>query len=468
MTGRGQSRTITAVSTAALVAAGSISWAQQADAPSGGRFTVDLSAGASYDTNEGLDDPSLGDTTRTDLGATFGFLDETEISRLAVSVFTRAQWANSPDPDIDGFDFRIPTGSLDYTREGRDSLLNLNARYFYDRVDDDVLIFLDENLNPVDLTVDGGDLRRITLGGSLSTGISAPIGLDLGGFYDYRDYIGTTDPDLYDRTSYGVDGALRFNLTEVMTGRLTAEYSRDDDDDVGETVTETVAFGGGLTYQFDEITAFTGDLSYVTVDETVFGVTNTENEGWSYELGVERELTDGAVGVSLAQIVNAASTRTQIAFNRSRDLPDGAFSYSLGYSIADDEDGGENRFVGGFDYRRDLPTGSLTASFSQEAVADDDNQDTLVSRIAVAYSQEINSVSSFGVNFGLGRSEDIGVGGDNPTTRANLGVNYRRALKRDWDWVLGYEARYSLENGGDTATGNRVYTVIDRSFTLRP
>jgi hypothetical protein len=467
MTGRGQSRTITAVSTAALLAAGSISWAQQAEEPAGGRFTLDLSAGASFDTNEGLDDPSEGDTTRTNVGATFGFLDETEISRLAISVFSRAELAESPDPDIDGFDFRIPSASLDYTREGRDSLLTLTGRYFYDRVDDDVLIFLDENLNPVDLTVDGGDLRRVTLGGTLSTGINAPIGVDVSGFFDNRDYIDTTDPDLYDRLSFGGDGALRFNLTEVMTGRLTASYARDDDDDIGDTLTETVAYGAGLSYQFDQVTTFIGDISYVTIEETTFGITDNPNEGWSYNLGVQRELSDGGVGVSLAQTVNSAATRTQISFNRARDLPDGALSYEIGYSIAD-EDEGENRFVGGLDYRRDLPSGSITASFSQEAVANDDDEDTLVSRLVLAYAQEINSVSSFGVDFGLGRSEDIGGGAEDPTTRANLGVTYRHALTRDWDWVLGYEARYLLEDGSDPATGNRVFTLIDRSFTFRP
>jgi hypothetical protein len=34
--------------------------------------------------------------------------------------------------------------------------------------------------------------------------------------------------------------------------------------------------------------------------------------------------------------------------------------------------------------------------------------------------------------------------------------------------VLGYEARYLLEDGSDPATGNRVFTLIDRSFTFRP
>jgi hypothetical protein len=89
-----------------------------------------------------------------------------------------------------------------------------------------------------------------------------------------------------------------------------------------------------------------------------------------------------------------------------------------------------------------------------------------VSRIALNYNQEINSVSSFDVSFGLGRSDEIS--GDESDTRANLGVSYRHALTREWDWVLGYEARYLLEDGGDPATGNRIFTRIDRSFAFRP
>lgn len=467
MAGRGQHRTITAVSSAALLAAASFSWAQQAEAPPGALFTVDVSAGASVDSNEGLDDPSEGTTTRTNVGATFGLLDETEISRLAISVFTRAEWAQSPSESLDGFDLRIPSGSLAYSREGRDSLLNLNARYFYDRVDDDVLVFLDENLNPVDLTVDGGDLRRLSLDASLATGLSAPIGFDVSAFFDNRDYIDVSDPDLYDRTRLGADAGLRFALTDVMTARVTTSFSRLDEDDVGDPLTETLTYGAGLTYQIDEITTFTGDLNYTTIEETIFDVTTTPNEGWAYEFSAQRELSDGAVGLSLSQIINEASTRTQISFSRQRDLPDGSLSYSLGYSIPD-EDLAESRFVGGLDYQRDLATGRFTASLNQEAIADDDGEDTLVSRLALNYTQEINSVSSVGVNFGLGRSEDIGGGDEDPTTRANLGVSYRRALTRDWDWVLGYEARLRREDGEDAATGNRVYTLIDRSFTLRP
>ena len=464
MIGRGQSKTITAISSAALAAAIVPGWAQQGEPPPGGRFTLDLSAGASVDDNEGLDDPSLGTTSRTNVGATLRFLDETEVSRLAVSIFSRAEWADSPDGDIDGFDFRLPTAAADYTRLGANSRLGLTARYVFERVDDDVLIFLDEDLNPVDLVLDSGELRRITLGGTLSTGIEGPLGFDAGVSFDNRDYIGTTDPDLYDRRNVAANAALRFQLSPVLSGRLTASYSRLDEDTFGDPLTENIAYGVGLTYTLDEITVITGDVRATTVDETLFGVTTTENEGLAFSLGAQRETPTGAVGGRIARTIEESATRTLVSVNRATDLRDGSIAWSLGYSFADD--GGDDAFVGSLDFSRELRTSRVSARLTQEAISDDDGDDTLVTRISLGYTQDINSVSSVGVDFGLGRSEDLGAG-DDSTTRANLGVNYRRSLTRDWDWVLGYEARYRTEDG-DTANSNRVFTRIDRSFTFRP
>jgi hypothetical protein len=55
-------------------------------------------------------------------------------------------------------------------------------------------------------------------------------------------------------------------------------------------VTETVSYGAGLSYQIDEITSFSADLSYTTIDETIFDFTTTENEGWAYDIGVQRQM----------------------------------------------------------------------------------------------------------------------------------------------------------------------------------
>jgi hypothetical protein len=466
MISRGQGRTtIMALGSAALAAVGTIALAQQDEPPAGSLFTLDISAGASIDDNQALNDPSLGTTTRTDLGATLRFLDETAVSRLAVSLFTRGEFARSPDDDLDGFNFRLPTATADYTILGPNSRLSLNARYVFERVDEDVLVFLDENLNPVDLLIDGGELRRITLGANFSTGIEGPLGLDVGASFDNRDYIDTTDPDLFDRRSVRANAALRFQLTPVMTGRLTGSISRLDDDTAGDPRTETMAYGAGLTYALDPITTFSADAAFTTVEETAFGTTLSETDGIAFTLSAQREMRNGVIGARVARTINEAATRTLISFDRGVDLRDGSLSYSIGYSFSEDD--GDDALVGSLDYVRELRTSRLSARLSQEAVSSDGGDDTLVTRIAVGFNQEINSASSLGVDFGLGRSDTLVAGGDT-TTRANLGVSYRRELTRDWDWVLGYEARLSRETGGSDATSNRVFTRIDRSFTFRP
>jgi hypothetical protein len=440
--------------------------AAAADAPEPDfRVSVDLSAGLSYDTNEELEDPSPGDTTRANLGATFGLVNETLVSRLAASVLTEMRYESGPGED-DGIEFRIPLGTLSYEREGIDSFATLNGRYFYDRVDDDVLVFLDEDLNPVDLLVDGGDLRRWTLDGRVGFGQASPIGAEAGFYYDNRDYIDVTDPDLYDRTDYGVDGVLSFSLTPTLRGRVTGAISRLEEDDVTETVTDTRNVGIGANYDIDAATVFSGDVAYTSIEETFFDTLTDTTEGWVFDFSLQREVSNGTVGAALSRTLTEAVERTELTFARAMELPSGELSYTLGVSVPDSD--GDTRFVGDVTYARELPSGSFSVSASQDTVTSDDEEDTLVTRVAVDYNYEINSVSSLGLNFGLGRSEDIGGGTSDTDVRANAGVTYRHALTREWDWLLGYEARYSIEDGGDAATGNRVYTLIDRRFAIRP
>jgi hypothetical protein len=439
---------------------------EQPVAPDPGlRFTVDLNAGFTFDTNEDLTNPSEGDSTRTNVGLAFGLESETEVSTLALSILTEARYDTGPGPD-DGFEFRIPLGTLSYEREGFDSFANLNGRYFYDNVDDDVLIFLDENLNPVDLIVDGGDLRRWTFDGRVGFGAAAPIGAEAGFFYDNRDYIDTTDPDLYDRDEYGVDGILSFQITPTLRGRFTGSFSSLDEDDVTQTVTDTTNLGFGANYEIDAATVFSGDIAYTNIEETFFDSITDTTEGWVFDFSLQREVTNGTVGGALTRTLTEAAERTQLTFDRAMELPAGELDYTLGVSVSDS--GGEARFVGDLTYSQELPTGGFSVTASQDTVTSDDEEDTLVTRIAVLYNHDINSVSSIDVNFGLGRSEDIGGGASDPDVRANAGIAYRRALTREWDWLLGYEAQYSVENGGDAATGNKVYTLIDRRFSIRP
>jgi hypothetical protein len=436
------------------------------EAPEPGlRFTIDVNAGFTFDTNEDLTNPSEGDSTRTNIGADFGLVSETDVSRLALALLAEARYGTGPGPD-DGLEFRIPLATLGYERDGFDSFANLNGRYFYDNVDDDVLIFLDEDLNPVDLIVDGGDLRRWTFDGRVGFGAAAPIGAEAGFFFDSREYIDTTDPDLYNRAEWGVDGNVNFQITPTFRGRFIAAYSTLDEDDVGDTLTDTTDLGFGGTYDIDAATVFDGNIAYTNIEQTTFDSFTTTTEGWIFDFSLQREVTNGTIGGALERTLTEAAERTQLTFDRAMELPAGELDYTLGASFS--ETGGETRFIGSITYEQELPTGSFSVSANQNTVTSDDEEDTLVTQVLVLYNHDINSVSSVGVNFGLGRSENIGGGASDPNIRGNAGISYRRALTQDWDWVLGYERQYSSEDGGDAATGNQVYTLIDRSFSIRP
>jgi hypothetical protein len=464
--GRGQSKKriiITMTSTAALLAAASYSYAQQGDEP-GLRLTLGVGAGVSIDDNASLAANPGGSTTTADTTLRFGLTSETRTSRLAVSVPLRFEYRNDPGSNGE-FELLVPNASISYSQQAANSAVSATASYAVRRLDDSVLTFVDIFFNPVDLIVDGGELRQFRANGTLSFGIEGPIGFDASAFIDDRNYTDTLDPDLYDRTRYGATGSLRLQFTDVLTGRVTASVEQFEADDFGSTEETELTLGTSATYDVDQVTAVTAGVSYTTIDRTRFGVTNTVEEGWGFSLGAVRDLPNGSISGSVARTVNTTGNRTAIRVGRAMELPRGALSYAVGYSLGED---GEDAIVADVAWRHDLPTGRITASLVQETTVDDDDQDTLVTRVALGYSQEVNSVSGFDVSFGLGRTDNLGSGPDDLTTRANLGVTYRREIARDVDWSVGYEARYLKEDGGDARNSNRVFTRIDRSFSIRP
>lgn len=460
---RGQSRTRTAVSTAALLAAASYSYAQQADEP-GLRLTVDVGTGISVNDNAGLNDPSLGTTTSSTTSFDFGLTSETRSSRLTAGVSTGLRFKK--DPNADGeFDLITPNSFVTYTREGASSEFTFTARYRNEPLDERVLTFLDEDLQPVDFLLDGGNLQQLSTSAALSLGIGGPLGFTGRVFYDTRDYTDTVDPDLYDRTTVGVSTATSLRFSDVLTGSLTAGVTRFEAENVSGTERTTSSLGFGVSYDISPRTSVSANVSYNEIETTEFGVFTTKTDGFAYSLSAGTDLSNGRLGASLQHSVNTSGERTSLSFDRSMELPRGNLSYGLGYTFSED---GDDRLTANFALSRDLPRGAISATLSQQATTNDDDDQILLTRVGVTYDQDINNVSGFTVDFGLGRAENIGTGASDETTRANLGVSYRRELTEDWDWTLGYRAQYLKENGGDARTSNTVFTRIDRSFSIRP
>jgi len=463
---RGQSRTITAVSTAALLAAASysVSYAQQAEEEAGLRLTVDVGTGVSVTENAGLDDPSEGTTTSSTTSLDFGLISETRSSRLIASVSTGLRFRDEPESD-DEAEFIAPDSFVTYTREGANSAFALNVRFRDEELDERVLTFLDEDLRPVDFLVDGGNLQQLSASAQLSLGIEGPLGFTGNVFYNTRDYSDTIDPELYDRTTFGASAVTSLRFSDVLTGSITASASEFDAEDAAETERTTTSLGVGLAYDISPRTTVSGNVSYDQIETTEFGVFTETTDGLGFAVSAVTELANGTVGGSLQRTINTAGERTAISFDRAMELPTGSLSYGLGYTFSDD---GEDRLTAQLALGRDLPRGSLSASLSQQAATNDEDEQVLFTRAAVTYTQDINNVSGFTVDFGLGRTEEIGSGGGDETTRANLGVTYRRELTSEWDWALGYRTQYLRENAGDGRNSNTIFTRIDRSFSIRP
>jgi hypothetical protein len=224
--------------------------------------------------------------------------------------------------------------------------------------------------------------------------------------------------------------------------------------------------GVGIDYDISPLTTVSIDLEYNQIDETFLGVPLDTVDGFGYTIVSVRELPNGTIEGSLTQNVNTDGTlRTLISAGRDIELPRGSLSFGLGYSSSER---GEDAFIANLAASRDLLDGSMSARLEQRVAENDNNEDELITRLSLDFSHDINSVSNFGVNLGLGRSEDLSGADAGVTTRANVEVAYRRDLIADLDWSVGYRGRYIDEPGSSSRVSNSVFTRIGRSFSIRP
>ncbi len=449
-------------STAAVLAAASYSNAQQFGL-AGSEITIDFGAGVSVNDNAGLDDPSAGSTTDAYTSLGFGFSSETLNSKLTARFGGSLTYSDPPGQGGD-VEFTSPGLSIDYTQTGANSSLAVGGRFSRTELDDALITVLDQNFQPVDLTVSGGDLERTVATASLSTGILGPLGFDVNLRYDNRDYVGTVNPNLYDRTTLNAGAAMRLIFSDVLTGRVTADWSHFDAEDAVSTERRSTSFGIGADYDVSPATRVSADVQIVDAETTEGGVVTDSADGFDWSISGVHQLQNGSVSAGARRTVSTAADRTQVDIDRNIELANGNLSFGLGYSFAER---GDDVLLLRAAFSRDFPRGTLGASLSQTAVANDDDDDVLFTRLGVNYMADINNVSNVTVDFGLGRSEPIGVSGGSDTTRADFGVTYRRELTSEWNWALGYRARFK-DDSGVTAMSNTIFTGIDRSFILRP
>lgn len=418
------------------------------------------------DDNLDLDPVSEGTTVTATTRLSFGLLAETAVDRLSLEAATALRAVDGPEG---GESFLDDTRlGLGYTREGASARLSLDAGYRSARVEylRPLEDFLDEGgviVLPEDLDDLEGEGTRATtsFGAKLELGLDAPLGLTLDARASALDYSDVTDPDLTDTRRLRLGATARLALSPVMAGTLSLSHVTFEDDDAADTRRETLAAEIGLDYDVSPVLTASAGLGFSTLDIREFGATETV-EGATLRLSLGLDRPNGDYSFDLASRVTEDGIRQDITLGRSLELPQGTLEASLGVTGIDWE---EFEAIGALSWRQELTPGSqVSAQLRRAVVVNADDEDELVTALAVGYSRELTPVAGIDLDLTFSVAEE----GGGSTDRASFTATYRHALTEDWTLDAGYRHRLEDEPGPGTASSNSVFLGLGRRFETRP
>jgi hypothetical protein len=444
--------------------------AQQGDGPppGGPLLTFGIGITASATDNYNLDPNTEEDTTLLDTRLSVGYRHDRRLDSFRFDAAGLLR-ADTP-PGVDNtFDDR--SLSLGYDRRGTDATLSFGADYSLTSVNDRDPFdrdFEDDPLEEPDLIFDRGDEERLGARFRIETGLNAPVGAVFTGRYEDRSYTDTTDPDLFDSERLSLSATTRVTLDPVTEARLVlglTDYSADDTENTDRTTSRvSLGFSRALS-RIDTLDLSLG-VSRTETDETIGGTRVSETEtGGIGSLALNRELPRGRIGTSLAVDQSENGQTTTWLVTRQLPLPRGSLGFSAGVTldVAD-----EFQPVGSLDFSREFARGILTAELSQDVRTSDRSNELRTTRASLGYTHQINTLSSLSLSANYVELDRAGGPQFNDSSRTNLSATYNHQITRDWQLSSGYQYRIRDEETVGTATSNRLFLTLGRSFTLRP
>ena len=427
------------------------------------------------------DDPDLREATddgeavlAADLS--FGVLSQTRIQRLALDLDTGLALTSNPDEDDESFEVENPRLGFAYEREGARARVGAALRFRRVDLDEARLIDLDDLFDDLpeedDLIISGGTRDDLDAEVEIVTGLGRPLGFELQLRAERRTYDDTDDPDLTDRDIDAAEGALRLDVTPLLTTRLTFEASNLDDAS-GES-RESRAYGVSAVYAATARTTLTAALGASEVD-ALRGVDlddddvddvlrRSETSGAVGSLGVVYDMPSGTLSAEIESEIEEDGRRDTLRVARAFEPRQGAdLSASLGVSR---EEGDDPELVADVAYAQELARGALTASLERRAGTSADGDSVAATSASLGLLQEINRVSQVTLDLDFALVEGSGEG-DEDESQSELRLAYVRALTPDWSLSAGYEMTRRAE-GDDEAASNALFVTLGRDFVIRP
>jgi hypothetical protein len=384
----------------------SVLWANAALADDG--LTVDLSARLFHDSNPDLLPQGSPSETTGALDLSFGLIQETEVSTLALQgSLGLLDTENSPASD--------PSLALTYDRLGANADFHVDAALQQSDV-----------TSTTDITnfeTGQGQRRVADLNAALNLNTSRPLGFGLTAGVSDISYHDNPSPDLIDSRTLDLGTTLRADLSTVLHATLGLSISRFTQD--GQPDRDTTGYSAGLVLDRP-----TGPLSL--------------------QLLVE-DTPDGQ--------------RERLGFDQQSDAP--VFGGQLGYGLGVTRGvSGKTYLDGALHYGRDLPRGALRVDLTRDVTSGaETDSETVQSRASLGVSQEVTANSSLALAVDWAEQRDTLTGQTDANT--TLSATWSQELTADWALDLGYSHLVRDQDEIGRGQSDQVSLALRRSFSLR-
>lgn len=405
---------ITILSACCLVFAGLTPIVAQ-DLVGGLQYRLGVSQDLRFRTNPGLNTPSDRSVTQATTNLSFGVVTETRTQRLSFNASGSLQAGTGQRVRL----LRDPSIALAYRRDSASTRLNLDATLRQRRVDSFDVVFDEDDLGLITLSLTDTTVtqRQIGTRARLEFGRDAPFGGSFGiGQTDTR-YSSNTVADLINNRRRNADLSLQFRVSPVLTLTTGLQVAQFKEQGAAQRQTETLS------------------------------------------LGLALDRPDGDYNLDLRTVRTPDGTRYALTLGRQLDLPRGALSMNAGLIRTA---AGDTRVIGSVAWREDLPDGNLTLGLARSVSGDARDRETETTRLNLGASRTLTPTISGQANMGIQHSK---LSNTSETAQSmELSASIRYAVTEDWGLRAGANHRIQRGTASNTANSTTLFLTLDREY----
>ncbi len=353
-----------------------------------------------------------------------------------------------------------PAASLSYAVFTRSTELSFDLSYSaLDLEDRDI----EEDFDAEDLTEDGGRRERIEASVGLVTGRGAPFATATQlSYLDDSFSDGATEDD---ETLVSLGTTLWFTIDPRITLRVNGFASREETDDLLDTVETIRNYGLGADLLIDPVWTANIDFGYQEI-ETDRTTGTTVVDGATASLLLTRDMPNGELSFSAVRDIATTGSEDTFRVRRALSLANGAeIEASLG---AVSFEGSDPIAIYGASFATEFRPGSrFRLAFDRSGGVTDDDENVIRTSLDAGLAHNLNESSSLAFDVGLSQVEDASLTGTD-TARVDLSLAYRYALTEDWTLAARATRELLFEDGTEEDRTTTLSLGVERRFTFRP